>query len=389
MNKISKDIYYIGYIDWDLRSFHGYSTPKGSSYNSYLILDEKKVLVDAVKDYGFDEMLKRIKQVIDPSEIDYIIANHAEMDHSGSIFKLLDIAPKAVVVTNKFGQKHMRLQMHREAKWRIVDDGDELEIGKRKLTFMTAPMVHWPDNMAVYSDFDKVLFSNDAFGQHIASSVRFFDQVEGVIEEAAKYYANIVFPYGNAVLKLLKKIETLEIDLILTAHGFSYRTKKDIAKILKLYSKWASYKADNNVVIVYDSMWHSTEIIANSFSLTLDRNRIDYSVFNLAKTHISDVVTKLLDAKFILVGSPIMNTQILPTVSAFLTYLKGLKPQKRYGLTFGSYGWGPAGYKFLEGSLEQAKINLLDKGKYYQFSPTNKWLDETGNDVVKLIKDKF
>ena len=237
MNKISNDVYWTGYIDWDLRIFHGYSTPNGSTYNSYLIMDEKPTLIDTVKDYGLDEMINRIKEVIDPSEIKYIVSNHTEMDHSGSIDALLKYCPDAEIVCSPKGEEHLKKHFKKDWKFKVVNTGDELDIGKRKLKFLLMPMVHWPDSMATYSEYDKILFSNDAFGQHYASEERYFDEIgmDIVLPEAAKYYANIVLPYGQQVLKVLEAASTLDIELICNSHGLMIRKKEDIELLLGSY----------------------------------------------------------------------------------------------------------------------------------------------------------
>ena len=380
-------IHYCGYIDWKLRNFHGYSTPHGSSYNSYLIVDEKKVLIDTVKKIGFDEMLNKISSVINPKDLDYIVINHAEMDHSGSVFRLTKIAPKAKIVTNLICQKHLRLQMHQDASWHLVKDGDELKIGKRTLKFITSPMVHWPDNMLTYSQYDKILFSNDAFGQHFASKERFIDEVDVEVlkKEVAKYYANIVLPYGGQVQKLAEKLKNLDIDMVLPAHGVAWRQKDQIRELISNYLRWSKNETNKKVVVAYDSMWKSTEIIAKRIVAQLKKIKIKHKVFNLQNEHISDVMTELLDAKYLFLGSPIMNSQILPTVAAFLIYLKGLKPQNRKALTFGSYGWGKVGFKFMEIVLTESGFELIKEGIYSQFVPDEAWLKDNVDNLVDIF----
>jgi len=203
-NEIREDIYWVGGIDWDIRNFHGYLTQRGTTYNAYLILDKKVVLVDTVKHYLFDEMLDRIGKIINPGKIDYILSNHVEMDHSGSISKILELSPNAKVITSTQGEKGLRRHYKKEWNFNVVKSGDTLSIGKRTLNFYHTPMVHWPDSMVTYIPEEKILLSNDAFGQHVASSERFDDEIgwEILREEAAKYYGNIVMPYGDQVKKL-------------------------------------------------------------------------------------------------------------------------------------------------------------------------------------------
>jgi flavorubredoxin len=224
-NKIRDGIYWVGGIDWDLRNFHGYLTQRGTTYNAYLIVDKKVVLVDTVKHYLFDEMLDRIKKIIDPKEIDYILSNHVEMDHSGSIPKILEHVPNATVITSTQGEKGLRRHYKKDWKFHVVQSGDSINIGKRSLKFVTTPMVHWPDNMVTYLPEEKLLFSNDAFGQHIASSERYDHELgwDIVEEEAAKYYANIVMPYGDQVKSALKVVSELDIELICPSHGLIWK----------------------------------------------------------------------------------------------------------------------------------------------------------------------
>ena len=342
MNKveIKPDIYWVGGIDWDIRNFHGYSTNRGTTYNAYLIIDKKIILVDTVKHYLFDEMISRIKEIIDPAKIDYIISNHVEMDHSGSISKLLDLCPKAKVFTSLRGIKGLKRHYKKEWNFEVVKSGDTLNIGKRTLHFVEIPMVHWPDSMVTYIPSEKLLLPNDAFGQHIASTERFDDEIEwGILkEEAAKYYSNIVMPYGGQVQKAFEAISGLDIDMIAPSHGIIWRSK--IPKILAEYKKWAGYETENRALIIYDSMWGSTEKMAYALLEGIQESGIPGTIRNLQNTHISDIITELNSSKMILIGSPTLNNTMLPTMGGFLTYLKGLRPKNRIGFVFGSYGWG-------------------------------------------------
>lgn len=389
MVKIRENIYWTGYIDWDLRNFHGYATPSGSTYNAYLIVDEQPTLIDTVKHYGFDEMLSRIKEVINPSKIKYIISNHTEMDHSGSIDKLLQIAPSAQVVCSPKG--HEGLSRHFKKNWnfKVVNNADTLHIGKRNLKFFLMPMVHWPDSMATYLDEENILFCNDAFGQHYASSKRYAEEVglDIVYKEAAKYYANIVMPYGNHVLKAFDSLGTLRIDMICPSHGLIWRQKQDIEKILSLYKKWASYESDKRVVIIYDTMWHSTEKMAKKLYELLDKESAQVKLLNLKTNDISDVVTQVMYSKIVIVGTPILNNKMFPTLGGLLTYLKGLKPRNKFGFTFGSYGWSKIGFKEFEESLKESGIELIEEGKYIQYIPDEKELESLASIVYKITKN--
>lgn len=371
MIKLTPDIYWTGYIDWKLKNFHGYETPVGSTYNSYLIVDEEPTLIDTVKHYGADEMLAHIKEVIDPAKIKYIISNHTEMDHSGSIEKLLQFCPKAQVVCSAKGAEELKKHFRKNWNFKTVNTGDELKIGKRTLKFFLMPMVHWPDSMATYSPKDKILFPNDAFGQHRASNERYADEIglDIVLEDAAKYYANIVMPYGGQVLKALEALAPLAIDMICPSHGLIWRRKQDIEKIVQLYSKWANFEADKKVLIVYDTMWNSTKQMAGKLEALLKDEKIPVKLVSLQGVHISDIVTDVLSSKVVLFGTPILNNRMLPTMAALLMYLKGLKTKNKYAFTFGSYGWATVGFKEFETFIQEAGFQLLAEGKYVQFVP--------------------
>ncbi len=386
MTEIKKDIYWVGDIDWELRNFHGYSTPTGSTYNAYLIVDEKPTLIDTVKHYGFDEMASRIKAVIDPSKIEYIISNHTEMDHSGCIEKMLELCPKAEVVCSLAGEKGLKRHFKKDWKFKVVNTGDELKIGRRILKFFLMPMVHWPDSMATYSPDDSILFPNDAFGQHHASSERYVHEVGAdiVFEAAAKYYANIVMPYGAQVLKVLEALKSLDIKMICPSHGLIWKKQENIKKILQLYKKWANYESDNRAVIIYDTMWHSTEKIAFELGDLLDREGIPVVKLSLKTSDFSDAITEVMRSKVVLLGSAILNNQILPSMGGFLTYLKGLKPKNRFALSFGSYGWAKIGFKELEEGLKEAGMQIIEDGIYMQFVP-----DESDLEGLKGVVSKI
>lgn len=367
--EIKKGIYWVGAIDWDLRNFHGYSTNRGSTYNAYLIIDEKITLVDTVKHYLFDEMLERIKSITDPSKIDYIISNHTEMDHSGSLPMMLDIAKKAALICSPNGEKGLRRHFKKNWGFKIVNTGDLINTGRRNVKFVLAPMVHWPDSMVTYVPEEKLLLSNDAFGQHIASPQRFVDEIGWNIvrEEAAKYYANIVLPYGAQVQKALDVLSGLEIDMIAPSHGLIWRS--NIKDIMACYKKWSTNTCDEKAVIIYDTMWHSTEKMAYAVKDAFEDKGIPCVIKNLAVTHISDAMTDVLEAKYICVGSPTLNNGMLPTVSAFLTYLKGLAPKNRIGIAFGSYGWGGQSIGDIEKVFESCKFQMSVKDLKIQYVP--------------------
>jgi len=384
--QIKPDIYWVGGIDWNLRNFHGYSTKRGTTYNAYLIIDKKITLVDTVKHYLFDEMLTRIKEIIDPSKIDYLVSNHVEMDHSGSILKMLEYCPNTTVITSTRGEKGLRLHYKKDLKFKVVNSGDTLNIGKRTLHFVHIPMVHWPDSMVTYIPSDKLLLPNDAFGQHIATEERFDDEIEwGILkEEAAKYYGNIVMPYGDQVTKALETIGELDIDMIGPSHGIIWRSF--IPKILKEYNKWASYETENKALIVYDTMWGSTEKIAYALAEGIEETGIPIIIKNLKNTDISDIITDLNSSKYILLGSPTINNTMLPSMGGFLTYLKGLRPKKRIGFVFGSYGWGGQAVGEIEKILNELHWELPEKSVRINYIPNEDDLNNAKKIGKKLIK---
>jgi len=379
--EMKKDIYWVGGIDWDLRSFHGYLTQRGSTYNAYLIVDEKITLIDTVKHYLADELVERIAHVVDPSRIDYVISNHVEMDHSGSLPRIMELAPNATVFTSapkgEFG-----LKVHYNPDWTMqaVKTGDTLNIGKRTLHFVQTPMVHWPDNMVTYSPNDKILFSNDAFGQHLASSERFDDEyaLNIIMEEAKKYYANIVLPYSGQVQRAMQAVGGLEIDMIGPSHGIVWRS--NIPAILAEYQKWSTNQTDKKALIIYETMWHSTEKMAYAIESAFEEKGYKTRMLNLEKNHISDIMTELIDAKYICVGSPTLNNSMLPTVGAFLTYLKGLAPKDRIGLAFGSYGWSGQSVRMVEDVLQSCGFEMLDSIKV-QYIPDESTLQSITEQV--------
>jgi flavorubredoxin len=382
--EIKPEIYWVGAIDWNIRNFHGYITQRGTTYNAYLIIDKKVTLVDTVKHYLYDEMLERIKEIVNPNKIDYIVSNHVEMDHSGSIMKLKNESPNVKIITSTRGQKGLIRHYKKDLDFHVVNSGDTLNIGKRTLHFVHIPMVHWPDSMVTYIPLEKLLLSNDAFGQHIASNKRFDDEIEwGILrEEAAKYYANIVMPYGDQVKNALEGVSGLDIDMIAPSHGFIWKSK--IPEILKEYKKWANFESEKKALIVYDSMWGSTEKIAYHLMEGLSESGINVLLRNLKNNHISDIITDVQDSKLILLGSPTLNNGMLPSMAGFLTYLKGLRPRNRIGFVFGSYGWGGQAVGEIEKIVKDLSWDMPYDSINLNYIPDDKELK-----VVKKIGKKI
>jgi len=387
--EIKPGIYWVGGIDWNLRYFHGYLTPRGTTYNAYLILDDKIALVDTVKHYLFDEMLERIKFIVDPQKIDYLVVNHVEMDHSGSVPKFMEVAPQARIVTSARGKSGLERHYKKDWEYLIVKSGDELSLGSRTFKFVQTPMVHWPDSMVSYIPEEKLLLPNDAFGQHIASAERFDDELgwDIVHEEAAKYYANIVLPYGDQVKKALADIGQLPVEMIGPSHGVIWRSY--LPRLLDVYSRWAAHETELRALIVYDTMWGSTREIAAALANGLEDAGVPVTTRFLQTSHMSEIMVDVLFSRAVFVGSPTLNNGMLPSVAGFLTYLKGLRPQKRIGFAFGSYGWGGQGAKQVQEALQSMGWETPMDVINIQFVPDDRELQnvrETGQILGQIIK---
>lgn len=360
--EVKPGIYWVGGIDWNERNFHGYTTDRGSTYNAYLIMDEHPTLIDTCKPGFADELIERVSEIIDPSKIEYIIANHVEQDHSGALPAIHALAPDAKIYCSApHGVKGLTAH-YGDLGYVPVKTGDSLCIGRRTLQFAQTVMVHWPDNMVAYCPEDRILFSNDAFGQHFASSKRFDDEVglPEVLAQAQKYYANIVMPYARHVVKALGVLSGLDIDMIAPSHGVIWRSH--VAEILQTYARWSSLEPEDYAIVVYDSMWHTTETMAREIVEAFVECGVPARLFDLKANHISDIMTEMLSAKYVAVGSPTLNNGMMPTVAAFLCYLKGLSPKGgwagRVGIPFGSYGWGTNGPDEVAAQLEACGFGM-------------------------------
>ncbi|MBR5909479.1 MAG: FprA family A-type flavoprotein [Schwartzia sp.] len=356
--EMRKGIYWVGAVDWSMRSFHGYSTRRGSSYNAYLILDEKITLIDTVKAPFVTELLERVSSVVDPKKIDYIISNHVEPDHSGSLPIMTKCCPNAKIVTSAPNGLKGLTGRYGELPYQAVKTGETLSLGSRTLSFVATPMLHWPDSMVTYCPEEKILFSNDAFGQHLASNLRFDDEndLHIIMEEAKKYYANILMLYGKQAQTALSALGGLPIETILTGHGISWRAH--IPEILDAYKKWSAGELEEKAVVVFDSMWGSTERLARAITDAFTAKGIPVAYFDLRADHISDVITEVLTAKYLAVGSPTINNQMMPPVAAFLCYLKGFVPKGRQAFAFGSFGWGGQSVGLVEDELKAAGCEI-------------------------------
>ena len=388
--EIKPNIYWVGGIDWNERNFHGYTTDRGSTYNAYLIVDEHPTLIDTCKQGFAEELIERVSEIIDPAKIEYIVANHVEQDHSGALPILHELAPEAKIYCSApHGLKGLTAH-YGDLGYVPVKTGDSLCIGKRTLHFTQTVMVHWPDNMVTYCPEDRILFSNDAFGQHFASSKRFDDEVglPEVLAQAKKYYANIVMPYSRHVVKALGVLGGLDIDMIAPSHGVIWRSH--VSEILKTYAQWSSLEPEKYAIVVYDSMWHTTETMAREIVEAFVECGVPARLFDLKANHISDIMTEMLSAKYVAVGSPTLNNGMMPTVAAFLCYLKGLSPkggwEGRVGIPFGSYGWGTNGPDEVASQLEVCGLDMPLGTLSHQWTEDEQHLGELQDAIVAAVK---
>ena len=357
--QIVENIYDVGVQDWAVRDFHGYKTERGATYNSYLIMDEKITLIDTVKAPFAEELLRNISQVTPLESVDYIVINHVEPDHSGAMPALAKACPNAKFIISMAGKNEAVQHYGDIFDFMVVKDGATLNIGKRNLTFAMMTMLHWPDNMATYCAEEKILFSNDAFGQHYATSKRFDDEVvqAELFYEAQKYFANILWPYAKLISKALAKLGGLDIKLIAPSHGVIWRS--GIAKILDCYSAWGQGVCDGSLVIAYDSMWGGTEKLARAIARGAQRAGVVVKVFKLSQTPNSTVAAELFTASGLLAGSPTLNSGMMPSMGSFLTYIKGLSPVGKKVASFGTFGWAGGAQKDMEEMLGRFAPEVL------------------------------
>jgi flavorubredoxin len=370
MIQVKGGIYWVGAVDWSIRNFHGYITHRGSSYNSYLVVDDKVALIDFVKAPFAEEQIERISEVIDPKKVDYIVANHAEPDHSGSIRRVIEACPNAEIVATERCINTLLKYYGGDIKITSIEKKPSIKLGKRSLTFVPVPMAHWPDSMVSYMPEEKLLFSNDAFGQHLASSGRFDDEVDKaeLMQEALTYYANILMPLWRSVSRALKALEGVQVEMIAPSHGIIWR--RNPGKILEAYQGWVAGETKKKAVVAYDTMWGSTQILARAIADGVASKGVDVKVHCLGSSHNSDVIADILEAKAVIVGSPTLNNHVFPTVASFLAYMRGLKPMNKIGAAFGSYGWAGGAKKVVEAEMQAAGIQMVESDIDFVFKPS-------------------
>jgi anaerobic nitric oxide reductase flavorubredoxin len=373
--QIKNNVYWVGKIDWELRKFHGdeYSTHKGSSYNSYLIKEDKVALIDTVWTPFAKEYVENLKQQIDLEKIDFVVALHAENDHSGALPELMRHMPDVPLYCTQNGVKSLKGLYHQDWNFQVVKTGDKLSLGSKELIFVEAPMLHWPDSMFAYLTGEEILFSNDGFGQHYASEHMFNDLVDQseLMEECIKYYANILTPFSPMVTRKINEVLgfNLPLDMICTSHGIIWRDNP--AQIVDQYLKWADSYQENQITLLYDTMWNSTRVMAEQIAAGIREAdpTITVKLFNLAKKDKNDVVTEVFRSKAILMGSPTVNNGILVAVAGLIEEIKGLKFKNKKAAAFGSYGWSGEAVKIISEKLTDSGFAVVDEGLRLTWAP--------------------
>lgn len=359
--KLTDKVFWVGAIDWTIRDFHGYTTKRGSTYNAYLIMAEKITLIDTVKAPFREELLSRIASVVNPADIDIIVSNHSEMDHSGCLQEIIDLVKPEKVYASAMGVKTLGELYRFGAEITPVKDGQTINLGNMNLTFMETRMLHWPDSMISYLHEDQILFSQDAFGMHLATSERFDDEIDPAVlqYEGATYFANILLPYANLIGKLAEKLNASgwTIKMMAPDHGPIWR--KNIGGVIENYGRWAAQKPTDKAIVLYGTMWHSTELMARHIGEGMTAEGVAVKVMSMDAFHRSDVAFEILEAGAFVAGSATLNNQMLPGMADILTYLKGLRPANLIGAAFGSYGWSGEAAGQIMDTLQAMKIEMV------------------------------
>ncbi|MBR2358127.1 MAG: flavodoxin domain-containing protein [Lentisphaeria bacterium] len=394
--KVTEKVWWVGAVDWHLREFHGYRTSRGTTYNAFLVLDEKVTLIDTVKAPFFEEMRERIASVIDPEKIDYIVSNHAEMDHSGCLPRAMREFKAEKLFCSMQGEKALKAHFHDALpSLEIVKTGDAITLGSNSLAFVETKMLHWPDSMVSYLTGEKVLFSQDAFGMHLAGSERFADEYSDSLlyEEAKKYFANILLLQSAKIIDLLNNLPglNLDIDFVAPDHGPIWRNG-DQAKILQLYREFAEQKPEKRAVVLFDTMWHSTEAMANAIAEGLIQSGIPTDIISLHSCERSEAITKIMGAGVLAAGTPTINNNMYPSLGDILTYMRGLKPKIAVGGAFGSFGWSGEGAKQVAEAMTQMNIEQPAAPLAVKYVPNAEALAqcvEFGKTLAEALKNKL
>jgi len=376
--ELKKDIFWVGAIDWAVRDFHGYETPRGTTYNNYLIMDEEVTLIDTVK-YDFSDItINHIKSLVDPEKIKHVVINHIENDHATSLDKIMAVAPNATIHITGRGKKGLD-RFFDTSNWKInlVKTGDTLKIGKNTLLFIETPMIHWPDSMMTFCQEAGILFSQDGFGQHLASSARFDDEFSTcvstvVLDDAVvDYYANILMPFGQLIQEKIADLQKLGIapEIIAPDHGIIWRANPQ--QVIESYLDMASGKADLRAIIVYDTMWKSTEMMSVPISEGIMSEGVDCRILKLRATPMNVVIKEFWKARGTLFGTPTLNNIMYPSVAECLTHLRGLRPKNRLAGAFGSYGWGGGAVKEAYEIFKKMGLEKFDPGLQVIYKPSS------------------
>lgn len=394
--ELKKDIWWVGAVDYDNRDFHGYSiSPGGSTYNAYVIKDEKTVLFDTVSAHSTGTMLCRLAKVTPLEKVDYIVCNHLELDHAGALAEVVERCKPEKIFCSQLGLKSMAGYFNMQ-DWPVqaVKSGDEISIGKRTIKFVETRMLHWPDSMVSYIPQDKLLISNDAFGQNIASTERFGDEFnqEKLLHAIKEYFYNIVLPFSPQVLKAIDLLGGLDIDMIAPDHGLIHRGPAGVKFVVDTYKAMAEQKTQKRAVIVYDTMWHTTEKMAYAIGSGLEEMGVPMRIMSLKQNHHSAVMTELADCGAVVVGCPTHNNNVLPLVAGMLTYMKGLRPQNRVAAAFGSYGWSGESPKIVHEWLASMNMDMVGDPLRHQWSINHdalKACHQLGKDVAQALIAKI
>jgi len=392
--QIKNNVCWVGKVDWELQKFHGdeYSTHKGSTYNSYLIQEEKTVLIDTVWAPFAEEFVDNLAKEIDLNKIDYVIANHGEIDHSGALPALMKFIPDKPIYCTANAVKSLKGQYHKDWNFHVVKTGDKIDIGNGKeLIFVEMTMLHWPDSMATYLTQDNILFSNDAFGQHLATERMFNDQVDqcDLFNEAIKYYANILTPFSSMLRKKLDEVIALNlpIEMIAPSHGVIWR--ENPMQIVGKYVQWANDYKENQITIIYDTMWNGTKLLAENIAdgIGLADPEVIVKVYNLTKSDENDLITEVFKSKTVVIGSPTISQSILHSLAGFIHLMKELKFKGKKAAAFGCYGWSGESVKVINESMVNAGFEVSVEGYRSLWNPdiaAQKAAVEFGKTIAKI-----
>ncbi|CVK18988.1 anaerobic nitric oxide reductase flavorubredoxin [Sporomusa sphaeroides] len=391
--KITDNVTWVGKVDWELKKFHGeeYSTHKGSTYNSYLIRDGKNVLIDTVWLPFAQEFVANLQQEIDLDKIDYIIVNHGEVDHSGALPQLMKLIPNTPIYCTANAVKSLKGQYHQDWNFQVVKTGDKLNIGSKEFIFVEAPMLHWPDTMMCYLTGDNILFSNDAFGQHYASEYMFNDLVDQdeLYKECIKYYANILTPFSRLVDRKIQEVVgfNLPVAMICPSHGVLWRDNP--LQIVTKYTEWAKDYQENQITILYDTMWDGTRKMAEAIAAGIKAGdpSVNIKLFNTARRDKNDIITEVFKSKAILVGSPTVNKGVLSSIAGIMEEIKGLAFKNKKAAAFGAYGWSGESVKIINEMLASAGFAVVNdgfKGLWNPDAQTTEGAIQFGKEFAKL-----